>query len=591
MKNFTSNLMAGKQLLKLLLPACLLLGSIPAQSVVRETWHNPLSQPFPVIRGRGWQENNYARLPEQYKDSVRQAVWNLSRESAGLSVAFRSNAPEIKVKYVVEGSFAMPHMPATGVSGVDLYSTDRNGNRHWCAAKYAFGDTVRYDYRNLGGTSDGWGYEYHLYLPPYNTVKWMEIGVPQGSSFKFIPTSEEKPIVMYGTSIAQGACASRPGMVWGNIVERETDNPFVNLGFSGNGKLEPELFRILAAIPAKLYIIDCMPNLTGKDTTVIVPRILEGVRILRATNPSPILLVEHCGYLNEATSAHSRQAYQATNRALRKAYDTLKRQGVPDILYLTKEEIGFTEDSQVEGVHANDIGMRRYANAYIKKIRQILQEGNEPRIFKARKQQRDSYDWNERHEAVLKLNKAEQHPDILMIGNSITHFWGGEPQATVQTGPKSWKKLFKGQKVHNLGFGWDRIENMLWRVYHGELDGCQARKIVLLAGTNNLGTNTDEEIIAGIDTLLKAIHRRQPGAIIYVAGILPRKGMESRISRLNGNLKAALPDGSWVKYIDIGSGLTQADGMIRAELFRDGLHPTEQGYAAMAKCLRPYLDE
>ena len=112
----------------------------------------------------------------------------------------------------------MPHMPATGVSGIDLYATDNNGQERWCAGNYSMGDTIVYNFRGLSyAAKSGNGFEYQLFLPLYNSVSWMEIGVPADASFRFLPVSQEKPLVIYGTSIAQGACASRPGMAWGNI--------------------------------------------------------------------------------------------------------------------------------------------------------------------------------------------------------------------------------------------------------------------------------------------------------------------------------------------------------------------------------------
>ena len=88
-------------------------------------WADPLKQDFHTVRGQAWQDelkDSYARLPQRAEDKVRKPLWDLSRQSAGLSVVFRSNASEIKVRYVVKGGLSMPHMPATGVSGIDLYA-------------------------------------------------------------------------------------------------------------------------------------------------------------------------------------------------------------------------------------------------------------------------------------------------------------------------------------------------------------------------------------------------------------------------------------------------------------------------------------
>lgn len=136
-----------------------------------------------------------------------------------------------------------------------------------------------------------------------------------------------------------------------------------------------------------------------------------------------------------------------------------------------------------------------------------------------------------------------------------------------------------------MGFGWDRIENALWRIYHGELDGFQAKKIFLLMGTNNLDKNTDEEIIEGINELVKAVRQRQPEAQIYVCGILPRAWAETRVALLNRALQIRL-HADEATFIDMSSEVTDKNGKIIDSLFRDGLHPNEEGYKRMAKMLK-----
>ena len=580
--------MKKRHVLSLLL---FLVGGLCMKAQVK--WVNPLEQPFPVVRGRAWHhelQGSYARLPLKAKDKVNKAVWNLSRQSAGLSIAFYSDSPAIKEKYVVNGGLSKAHMPVTGVSGVDLYATDKNGQSRWCAAKYALGDTLVYTYSGLtyeGGS--GRGYEYTLFLPLYNSVSFLEIGVKDNASISFIPVSEEKPLVAYGTSIAQGACASRPGMAWTNIVSRDLQHPVVNLGFSGSGKLEKELFELLAETDAMLYIIDCMPNMISPaDTAVIVERILTGVKILRARSHVPILLVEHSGYTNEYTSSRAAASYKAANHKLRKAYNALIQQQVSDIYYLTKEEIGLSMDAMVEGVHPSDLGMQQYADSYVRKIREILKEetGDTPTCIPC-KQQRDPYDWQARHEQALKLNRADP-PEVILIGNSIIHYWAGEPLADMQRGKHAWNRLFAGTKVRNLGFGWDKIENVLWRVYHGELDGYKAKDIFMLIGTNNLQFNTDREIVEGIAFAAKAIRERQPSAKLHIVGILPRKGQEQRIKDINAKLQKELMKTDAV-YVNLTSLFIKEDGRIDPSLFSDGLHPNEKGYEKIASQLYHYL--
>lgn len=569
----------------------LLLGCPMLQAQIN--WKNPSEPDFPVVKGRAWSselKGTYNRLPERAKAKVRADVWNLSQQAAGLSIAFYSNAPEIQVRYVVTGGRSMAHMPATGVSGVDLYATDANGRQRWCGGRYSFGDTLSYTYTGLSydNAYHRKGYEYQLFLPLYNSVTWLEIGVPKDALLSFIPVSQEKPLVVYGTSIAQGACASRPGMAWTNIIERNLQHPVINLGFSGNGKLESELFDLLAEIDAQMYIIDCMPNLSGAEASkVIFDRTLAGVKKLRQQSAAPILLVEHSGYTNEFTSQTKETSYRVANVELRKAYEALKNEDIAEIYYLTKEEIGLSMDAMVEGVHPSDLGMQQYADSYIRKIKEVLHEERgtiSTSIPCKQRREPDTYEWNTRHEQVLALNK-EQNPEIVMIGNSITHYWAGEPVAPHQVGKASWEKLFKGKVVRNLGFGYDRVENVLWRIYHGELDGYRAKNIFLMIGTNNLESNTDEEIITGIRQVVSAILLRQPAAKLCLVGVLPRKGMEERVKTFNLNLQKQL-QATNACYLNLAAGLTDKNGCINPSLFRDGLHPNEQGYELIAKELK-----
>ena len=338
-------------------------------------WYNPLeNSPLP-IQGREWNTEigkTYSRLPLRAKDKVREPVWNLSQQSAGLYVKFYTNSPDILVKYKVSGALSMPHMPTTGVSGIDLYTTGADGEQYWCAGKYNFNDTIRYTYGNLTYRNPhNQGNEYCLYLPLYNKVEFLQIGVTEGCRFDFVAPSLEKPIVVYGTSIAQGACASRPGMAWTNILQRKLDTPVVNLGFSGNGQLDEGFLEILSECDAGLFVIDCMPNMTGQRMEWIKERTEKGVRLIRSRSKAPILLVEHDGYMGYKASDKLKEDFTEPNKQLRAAYNALK-DSISGLYYMTFEELALGMDSQVDGVHATDLGMQQYADAYCKKIKSIL---------------------------------------------------------------------------------------------------------------------------------------------------------------------------------------------------------------------------
>ena len=340
--------------------------------------YNPLEAGVKVVFNQPLHKGDYARLPASAQKELRKDVWMLSRNSAGLTLKFRSDAPEIKVRYTVAGNLAMDHMPATGVSGLDLYAATEAGETMWCAAERKFGDTVTYNYKGLAYDPDSpAGRDYELYLPLYNTVRWMEIIVSEDSFMDFVPADNApQPVVVYGTSIAQGACASRPGMAWTAILHRALDKDVVNLGFSGNGRLEPAVLDIMNSIDASLYILDCMPNMGERfepDTTR--QRIIEAVARIRGEHPdTPILLVEHAGYTNAASRPSRRESYITTNRASRAAFDFLKSEGDDNLHYLSCEEISMPEDGMVDGIHPTDYGMESIARAYENKIKSDIYE-------------------------------------------------------------------------------------------------------------------------------------------------------------------------------------------------------------------------
>ena len=263
---------------------------------------------------------------------------------------------------------------------------------------------------------------------------------------------------------------------------------------------------------------------------------------------------------------------------------------VENLYYMTFDELALSMDSQVDGVHATDLGMQQYADAYYKKISSILFPEQAGLSFVPSRQHRDSftYQWTKRHDEILDYNAAVQ-PQIVMLGNSITHFWGGMPCEQHRVADDVWQKLFKGKSVVNLGFGWDRIENVQWRVLHGELDGFCAQKIFMMLGTNNLYCNTDEEIIRGIKETVHLIAKKQPQAQLYVIKILPRRDCEARLVALNRALEQAFEGNSSVQVLDLTDIFMGSDGKINEKLFSDGLHPNRNGYKQIADILKAYV--
>jgi lysophospholipase L1-like esterase len=327
------------------------------------------------VEGKGWAETEryFDRLPPKAHGVVRQPVWDLSRQSAGMMARFQTDAKNLRVRYtLLSSNLALPHMPATGVSGVDLYAQDTDGQFRWLAVSFPTAKAVEAQLvPEVDPSTEQRGRSYHLYLPLYNGTESLEVGVPKAAAFRAQPPRTSKPILFYGTSIMQGACASRPGIALTAILGRRLKMPVVNLGFSGNGQMEPEVGKLLAELDPAVYVIDCLPNMSPE---LVAQRAAPLAQQLRAARPeTPILLVEDRTFTNAPFRQSARIAHHERRQALRKAFDELKRAGVGDLHYLPGDDlVGDDGEGATDGSHPNDLGMMRYADAYEPALRKLL---------------------------------------------------------------------------------------------------------------------------------------------------------------------------------------------------------------------------
>lgn len=328
------------------------------------------------VEGKGWTdtESFYDRLPQKAKGVVRPPVWSLSKHSAGMAVRFVTDATTIKARWTLtSASLAMNHMAATGVSGLDLYVKTESGKWRWLGVGRPAQQTTTATL--VTGIIPG-KREYMLYLPLYNGVKSVEIGIPESSQLWKAPAREagkDKPLVFWGTSITQGGCASRTGMVHTAILGRRLDRPVINLGFSGNGRMEPEVAKLVAELDASVFIMDCLPNVTA-DT--IKKETVPLVKTLRAAHPeTPILLVEDRTYTNAYLKPSSQERHRTSRAALKAGYEQLKKEGVKNLYYLEGDNLlGDDFEGTVDSSHPTDLGFFRQADAFEKALRPILKQ-------------------------------------------------------------------------------------------------------------------------------------------------------------------------------------------------------------------------
>ncbi|MDB5262953.1 MAG: hypothetical protein JWQ14_2234 [Adhaeribacter sp.] len=336
-----------------------------AAQVANTDWHNILKL---KIKGQGWQglEHPFDRLPVSVKKDITEAVWNLSHNSAGLNVRFTSNTQSIRIKWQVRFDNNLSHMAATAVKGVDLYM---KGPKGWQWAGVGKPGKKLNDELLVSNMPAGLK-EFLLYLPLYDGVDSVLVGVEKGASFEPVPEESQKKIIFYGTSITQGACATRAGMAYPAIIGRKLNRETINLGFSGNGKLDLPIARLLTEVDASLYVLDCLPNLMPED---VIPKTDAFVKELRERRPkTPILLVENINYDHAWVDARVAQIVKDKNINLRKVFLDLKAAGIKDLYYLENKNLTGTDgENTVDGVHLTDLGFSRLANRLAQEISKI----------------------------------------------------------------------------------------------------------------------------------------------------------------------------------------------------------------------------
>lgn len=325
------------------------------------------------IEGRGWADaaGPFVRLPAHAEPVVPASVWHLSHHSAGLCVRFATDAPSISVRWTLTSSdLDMPQMPSTGVSGVDLYVLD--GRHGWRFMGNGRPTGQRSEAELPTDARAGAKRECALYLPLYNGVGSVRIGVPEGcviSRGAPRPPGLRRPVVVYGTSIVQGGCASRPGMAWATILGRMLDRPIVNLGFAGSGLMEPEVSALLAELDPAVYVIDCLWNMALLTEAEILRRVEILITTLRAAHAgTPIVFVGQ-SYIHPRAHPTNWSAYQAA--AVRKAI----RAGVQGLVLVDGARlIGADGEGTADGCHPSDLGMMRQATALRPVLLRLLKE-------------------------------------------------------------------------------------------------------------------------------------------------------------------------------------------------------------------------
>jgi len=315
----------------------------------------------------------YRRVDSTDAIGFPQAVKNLAKHSAGIAVLFETNSSIIRAKWKLPAEVYMHNMTPIAHSGLDLYCFKDGKWQYVSVGKPAKGtDQNQLIVQNMDGSMK----QFMLYLPLYNGIGELQIGVHNNATINKPAQpaiNKAKRIVVYGSSIVQGASASRPGMAYPAILQRKTGYDVINLGFSGSAKMEPELATYIATVQADCYVLDCIPNPSPEQ---IRDRSHYFIKYIREHQPNtPIVLVETVfrqnGLFDQQIGANVRRQ----NEEIKKVYERLKQEGVKNIFYIGSDKlIGDDHEATIDGVHLTDLGFTRIADAILPAIKKAMNE-------------------------------------------------------------------------------------------------------------------------------------------------------------------------------------------------------------------------
>ena len=237
------------------------------------------------------EEPQFKRLPDSVAKSVSPGVAGLYLDTAGGRVRFSTDSPYIVIDAELSGVRDMAHMPYSGCAGFDLFFDDAQSGLSRYVNSFIPPFRPQGSFRSKVNLGEAKMRSFTINFPSYCGVKNLFVGVKEGSVIgEGVPYREEKPIVYYGSSITQGACASRPGNSYQNIIARRLRLDYINLGFSGNGKAEDAIIDYMASLNMSAFVSDYdhnSPSASHLETTH--KRLYEGIR--RAHPDIPYIMI------------------------------------------------------------------------------------------------------------------------------------------------------------------------------------------------------------------------------------------------------------------------------------------------------------
>lgn len=331
------------------------------------SWISPNDPRF-EIRGLPWIVENKGeliRLPYRLKAELPPAVWNLGESPSGARIRFRSDSTRVAIKLAYPSAPNMNNMHAFGQTGVDLYLDGVYYSTAIAPKDATYDKPVEHLFFENLERKDR---ELTLYLPLYKPVKVLGISVDADAKITRSPAfANNRPVVFYGTSITQGGCASRPGLSYQAILARQLNLDYVNLGFSGNGKGEPEVAKMVAEIDASAFVLDFSQNNPTVDSLrEVYEPFLTSIRAKHPKTPIIAITAITASRESERLTQMRQHIREVVNRRIAAGDRLLTLVEGPSLLGPNRL------DGLVDGVHPNDLGFQWMADGLAPYLTKVL---------------------------------------------------------------------------------------------------------------------------------------------------------------------------------------------------------------------------
>jgi hypothetical protein len=329
-----------------------------------------LAEPF-EIRGLSnpKETGNFYRVSETVFPLMSEDLRYLSKCTAGGRIRFRTDSPYVIVNVELTENTFMPHMPVTGISGVDIYIGAGENCKYKQTVIPPSHQLKEYEGICYLPVNGGALIDITLNLPLYNGINNLYIGLKDGSTVeKPTPYVIDKPIVYYGSSITQGGCASRPGNSYNAIVSRWLDCDHINLGFSGNGRGEIFMAEYIAGTDMSAFVMDYDHN--APDENHLRATHEPFFKVIRANQPNvPVIFISMPNYDPKSPSCIERR------EIIRQTYTNAINDGDQNVYFIGGETMFGVKDRDactVDGAHPNDFGFMRMAEAVYPVLKKAL---------------------------------------------------------------------------------------------------------------------------------------------------------------------------------------------------------------------------